>query len=185
MKSKLTHLFSFLLLSTFILIAYASTPSRSRVDRKKEALTEESIMNNPNLSAKEKEALLAKRKAKLDKERKNNTVLATVLAEEYENNEVSADSKYKNKVFFVDGVVEDISKDLFDKVTVSLVGYELFGSVTCYVDDAQKVMSLTKGMRIVVRGRCDGTMLGVNMKDCEIIEVFEAVEADTEEEAGI
>lgn len=187
MKSKLTHLFSFMLLSAFILIAYASTPpSRSRVNQKNKPATEESIMNDPNLSAKEKEALLAKRKAKFDKDRVKNTILATDLAEEYENNEVSADAKYKNKIFFVDGVVEDISKSIFDKVTVTLVGYDMFGSVTCYVNDAKKVMTLSKGMRIVVRGRCDGTMIGVNMEDCEIIEVFEAEEGEESEgEEGI
>ena len=131
-------------------------------------------MNDPNLTDKEKEEIITKRRAKFDKERENNTIQALVLAEEYENNEVSADAKYKNKILFVDGVIEDISKDLFDKIFITLEGYELFGSVTCYVNDPEKVMTLSKGMRIVVRGRCDGTLLGVNMNDCEIIEVFES-----------
>ena len=142
-------------------------------------------MNNPNLSDKEKEAIIAKRNAKFDKERKTNTVLATTLAKDYEDNEVSADAKYKNKVFFVDGVIEDITKDLFDKIYVSLEGYDMFGSVSCYINDAEKVMTLSKGMRIVVRGRCDGTMLGVDMQDCEIIEIFEEEANLNEDEVGI
>ena len=185
MKSKWTHVLSFMLLSAFILIGYASIPPRgSRFDRDKGPLTEEDIMNNPNLTNSEKEFLLAKRNAKIEKDRKNNTVLATVLATDYENNEVSADVKYKGKVFFVEGVIEDIGKDIFDNITVSLVGYDVLGSVTCYIDDVEKVMTLSKGMRIVVRGRCEGTMLGVNMEDCELIEVLETEPEPEEEDAG-
>ncbi|PHR20652.1 MAG: hypothetical protein COA38_19365 [Fluviicola sp.] len=177
MKYRFTHLFSLTLLSAFVILAYASSPSPSDFGkRKNKGITEKSIMNDPNLSDKEKEEIITKRRAKFDKERENNTIQALVLAEEYENNEVSADVKYKNKILFVDGVIEDISKDLFDKIFITLEGYELFGSVTCYVNDPEKVMTLSKGMRIVVRGRCDGTLLGVNMNDCEIIEVFESEE---------
>ncbi len=175
---------SFVLLLAFVLIGYASIPPRgSKFDRSrdKDPLTEEDIMNNPNLTESEKEFLLAKRNSKIEKDRKNNTVLATVLATDYEDNEVSADRKYKGKVFFVEGVIEDIGKNLFDEATVTLVGYGDWGSVTCCVDNEESVMSLSKGMRVVVRGRCEGSLLGVGMDNCEIIEVLET-EPETEEE---
>ncbi|MDG1333354.1 MAG: hypothetical protein P8P74_13545 [Crocinitomicaceae bacterium] len=174
MKSRFSHLLSLLLLSGFIVVAYASgSRDNSRMNRRNRVPTEKSIQDNTNLSDKEKEEMLAKHKAKIAKDRETNTVLATVLAEEYESNEVSADAKYKNRVFFVDGVIEDISKDLLDKIYISLEGYDIFGSVTCYVDDEDAVMDLGKGDRVVIRGRCDGTLLGVNMEDCEIIEVMD------------
>ncbi len=182
MKNKFLNIFSLTLLGAFMFLAYASAPDPSdfRPRRKKKVVTEQTILNDPNLSDEEKAKMIADRKVKMDLERETKTVLATDLAEEYDNNEVSADTKYKNKIFYVDGVISDISKDLLNNINFSLVGYDIFGSVTCYIDDEEAVSKLSKGMRIVIRGRCDGTLLGVNMEDCEIVEIIES--EDTEEE---
>jgi hypothetical protein len=183
MKNRSAHLFSALLVSAFIFLAYASAPDPSKFrKRKKKQETEESILSNPNLSQKEKDALLKKRNKRIEKERETNTISSIQLAEDYEANEVSADSKYKNKILYVEGYIDDIGKDLFDNIYVSLEGpSDIFGSVRCDIDDEVAVGNLKKGQWLVVRGRCGGTMLGVDMEDCEIIEVRDYSPEDEEE----
>lgn len=175
MKNRSTHLFSLLMVSVFIFLAYASAPDPSafRKRRKKKVETEESILSNPNLSDEEKEAMINKRNLAFEKDRETNTITAIELAEAYEDNEVRADVKYKNKIFFVDGVIEDVAKDLLNRTYVSLEGVDLFTSVTCYFSNSSDVLDLGKGMRVVIRGRCDGAMLGVDMEHCELIEILE------------
>jgi hypothetical protein len=187
MKNRSTHLFSILMVSVFIFLAYASAPDPSafRKRRKKKVETEESILSNPNLSEEEKEARINKRNAAFEKDRETNTVTAVELAEEYEDNEVRADVNYKNKIFFVDGIIEEIGKDLLNRTYVSLEGVDLFSSVTCYFSSSQDVLDLSKGMNIVIRGRCDGAMLGVDMEHCELIEIIEDQDSISDDGSGI
>lgn len=42
------------------------------------------------------------------------------LAKTYQNNEVVADTKYKNRYLFVDAVVDRVAKDAFDEIVVYL-----------------------------------------------------------------
>jgi hypothetical protein len=126
--------------------------------------------------------LIAKRNKKMDQERETNTISSIQLSQDYEANEVSADTKYKNKILYVEGYIDDIGKDIFDNIYISLEGAEdLFSSVSCDIDDEKVVGNLKKGQWVVVRGRCDGTLLGVNMDDCEVVEVREMSPEDEEE----
>lgn len=140
-------------------------------------------MSNPNLTEKQKTDLIEKRNKKMDEERKTKTVSSIELVDAYESNEVSADMKYKNKVFYVEGYIDDIGKDLFNDIYVSLEGSEeIFRSVSCTINDVKVVASLKKGQWLAIRGRCDGLMLDVQMEDCEIVEIRDLSPEDEEGE---
>jgi hypothetical protein len=98
---------------------------------------------------------------------------AVCLFDDYEANEVSADEKYKGKVLEVSGVVVSIGKDLFDTIYVTLmVGGEFqLMKVQCFFGNESKAEAakLSKGQRVVVRGRCGGKFLNVVVNDCAFV----------------
>jgi hypothetical protein len=103
--------------------------------------------------------------------RKKNTITAADLYASYDANEVSADENFKNKTFYVTGIVEDIKKDFMDDIYVSLKTGQMFTSVSCYFDDKKVAASLKKGQRVTFKGKCKGMIVTlVTMEDCEIAE---------------
>jgi len=102
------------------------------------------------------------------------TVSASTIVDDYKNNEVAADEKYKGKVVEVSGTIESIAKDVMDTMYVTLAGGGEFEmrSVQCYFADSEKdkLASLSKGSRLTVKGRCEGLMMNVQLKGCTIVE---------------
>lgn len=96
---------------------------------------------------------------------------AIKLFKEYEQNEISADNKYKGKFVKVTGQIDDIGKDLFDDMYITLKGSEFFGGVQVYFDDADGnvVASLTKNTRITVVCKVDGLMMNVLCRDAVVV----------------
>lgn len=97
------------------------------------------------------------------------------LYKEYKANEVSADSKYKNKIIQISGVIENIGKDVMGKPYVILAGegvIEGLNGIQCFFneDQAGDFANLQKGQNVTIIGKCDGMMLGINLgfKDCII-----------------
>lgn len=90
------------------------------------------------------------------------------LVYEYEQNEVASDSKYKGKILRVRGAVGDIKKDILDELYVTLEAGDPIRSVQCYFDKEHSgaLAKLSKGASISIRGRCDGLMMNVILKDC-------------------
>ena len=96
---------------------------------------------------------------------------AFTLVREYSNNEVAADEKYKGKLLVVSGVIDKIGKDIADAMYVELKGggeFELRG-VQCYCDDSHTLSGLSNGQWVKIRGTCDGLMMNVQLKECEIV----------------
>ena len=108
-------------------------------------------------------------KLKQIEERKNATVKASDLVEMYVQNEVNADNQLKGKKFYVEGRIGDIGKDILDDIYVTLESNDMIRSVQCFIDDKDLVAKLQKGQRITVFGKCDGLMMNVLMKDCEVV----------------
>lgn len=102
-------------------------------------------------------------------QRKQSTITATQLFKEYEDNEVLADKRYKDKYFYVEGVIGDIGRDILDDIYVVLKTNNLMFGVQCYIEDEELVAQLKKGMKITVYGKCDGLLRNVGMKDCKLI----------------
>ncbi len=97
-------------------------------------------------------------------------ISASRLYSAYEQNEVSADEKYKGKKLGVTGVIGNIGKDVFDNPYISLK-IDYLQSVNCYFDDDNiKVISqLQKGQEVTIIGVCDGkSITDVILKDCKL-----------------
>ena len=96
-------------------------------------------------------------------------VSADILTSDYDNNEVAADQKYKNKILIVTGFVSDISKT-GDHVLVKLIGSSI---IYCHLKKGSEnaAANLAKGQEVKISGECYGITLvgGVNLSDCTIL----------------
>ena len=168
MKNNLQHLLSASALAVFICIAFGSMN-----DKKSDSSNERTIKKiqaDKNLTQTQKDSLITIKKQKEIELRKEQTVSAIDLYNTYQDNEVSADNEYKGKRFYVEGLVKNIEKDMFDRPYVILKTNALITGVQCYIDNATIASKLKKGQRITVYGKCDGLMLNVLMKDCKVVE---------------
>ena len=96
------------------------------------------------------------------------TVNSKNLYNDYNNNEIAADDKYKGKIIQVKGTIRDIGNDIMDEAYVTLVGDEFFGDVQCFFSDKSYLVDVKKGQNINVVGYCDGLFINVIMKNCII-----------------
>ena len=135
--------------------------------------TEKTIVQKKSkiqLTQAQKDSIVKVEKVELYKQRKSQTVSAKNLYYTYQENEVSADNDFKGKKFYVEGIIRDIGKDLFDNIYITIKTGDIIGSVQCFINDANKVSKLRKGQKITVYGKCDGLMMNVLMKNCKITE---------------
>jgi hypothetical protein len=100
-------------------------------------------------------------------------VKAAAILKEFEDNELSADAKYKGKTLKVTGVVDKIDTDLFDdeKYILRLAdgGDFAFLTVNCYDMSTDELATLNKGDNATVIGEFDdGGDLGVEVNDCKL-----------------
>ena len=97
------------------------------------------------------------------------TLDAKALLKDYKDNEVAADQKYKGKVIQVTGTVDEIKKDIMDQIYVTGgTGAEFeIPQAQCFFDDSAtaKAAALKKGQKVTIKGRVDGLMLNVLIKD--------------------
>ncbi|MFP2927217.1 OB-fold protein [Pyxidicoccus sp. 3LG] len=96
------------------------------------------------------------------------------LLAEYSDNEIRADSSFKGQYIQTTGVVDDVKKDILNSIYVTLgTGKQLeIPQVQCFFDDvhAKKAAALSKGTKVTVRGRVDGLMMNVLVKECEFVD---------------
>lgn len=130
--------------------------------------TTKSTISEPALVQAQKEPVLSKQNE--IEERKGQTVSAIDLVQAFQDNEVRADENYKGKIFYVEGIVGNIKKDLMDNIYVTLKGSEMFREVQCYFNDKATASRLEKDMKVTFKGECDGLMMNVQMKNCKLVE---------------
>ncbi|MDC0745334.1 OB-fold protein [Polyangium mundeleinium] len=106
------------------------------------------------------------------KERPSVMVSAKDILDEYKNNEVRADGKFKDKIVQIRGKVGDVKKDITDSIYVTVgTGAMLeIPEVQCFVKDseAKAAAALNKGEEVTVAGHVDGLLMNVLVKDCVI-----------------
>lgn len=99
-------------------------------------------------------------------------ITAAELYAAYDENEIAADAKYTGKMLKITGIVDDISKDILDRVYITLKTNELFNSIQCYFVSSsaiEAVAQLKEGDEVVVVGKCKGkNVFNVDIEDCEI-----------------
>ena len=161
-------------LIAFIILGQLGKGKNSGATATPETLAE--VSSAKELSPAEQKAKEAQEKADAEAESKRaaaeiaaNTIDAPSLVGAYMQNEVKADQNFKGKTFYVSGTVDQISKDIMDNIYVTLEGDGVIRSVQCYLDDADVAANLNKGEQVVIKGKCDGLMMNVQMKDCSLV----------------
>ena len=98
------------------------------------------------------------------------TLSANQLYNEYNSNEVAADSKYKGKVFIVTGTIQDIGKDIMDDAYIVIGGGGFLDGVQCTFTKGEQssVARLSKGQQVRVKGEVAGKMGNVLVNKCSL-----------------
>lgn len=117
----------------------------------------------------------AKTEAKADAKPTKATinVTADVLTKDYEDNEVAANSKYKDKTVVVTGVIDSIAADITDEPLIHLKSKVAYGMnnpmVHLIKEDQAKAVNLKKGKSITVECTSVNEIAGSpDLSDCKI-----------------
>lgn len=102
-------------------------------------------------------------------------IKAETLTAEYEENEVAADAKYKNKMLAVSGVISNIS-EVFGSLQIDLEGHKQNGinitTVKCTFAESEKsnIVKLKKNQSVTLIGANEGKTanLYVGLDNCRI-----------------
>lgn len=97
-------------------------------------------------------------------------VTATILAGDYESNEIAADQKYKGKFVEITGTLKSIEAMLGSQF-ITIEGNQILSDIQCFFDKSKEseLATLIKGKSITVRGKVDGKSLNVGVRECEIV----------------
>lgn len=92
------------------------------------------------------------------------------LVAAYNSDEQAADKKFLNAVIEVKGVIEEVQVSGGDAIVI-LSTQPAGGGVSCRFSPASKLDTATfkNGMEVMIKGRCAGFNMDVNLVDCEII----------------
>ncbi len=96
---------------------------------------------------------------------------AITLYSEYEQNAIRADESYKGKILEVQGSVNKIDKDVFDKEYILFYSNNIFAGVQCKLkgSETSKASSLNPGDEITVQGVVTGKqVVYVVLENCVI-----------------
>ena len=99
------------------------------------------------------------------------TLMATELVEEYDTNEMTANSKYLGKVIEVSGVISEKIKDGKGGYTLTLQGADLAGVGCQFESNARESLHpLAEGQQVNIKGICTGVLMDVVLVDCVVID---------------
>lgn len=162
-KLKWWHIL-LIIVAVIIIIAAVGNNSSSKQDSAVKS-TSSSTVKSTSSAAKEKDA--EKPKASVIK------ITSKDLIKAYDDNEVKADKKYKDKQLKITGEITDIGKDITDTPYITLGNGDEFAAISvqcCFSDDQQikKVGNLKKGETVTVTGTCDGQSLNIVVNDCTL-----------------
>ena len=101
------------------------------------------------------------------------TVVLADFVKEFDDNQLSAESKYKNKLVSFSGYIKNISEDVMGSpyLAIQPVADEYYFDtyVQCYFKNKNDLMSIKNGQMIEVTGKVESQSLGnVLIKDCSI-----------------
>ena len=98
-------------------------------------------------------------------------VSAATLHKEYDQNEVTADAKWKGKTVIVSGKVHSIEKDFMDDAYITL-SWDKYGFETVRCDfgkDMEALKTLKKGDLVKIKGRVNGFLMhNVMIQNCTL-----------------
>ena len=97
-------------------------------------------------------------------------IAADKLMAEYQNNQIAANARYKDKSLAVTGIVANVGKDIGDTVYVTLETGVMVFKIQCFFKkgDDTALAQIVSGVQVTVIGRCDGKVEEGNilLKEC-------------------
>lgn len=102
-------------------------------------------------------------------------ISAGELLSDFLENKVAAEERWNGRTVEVSGIIKDINTDILGTIYVTIGSGGAFShegrSVQCYFDDSKRtaVTTLRRSQRIAIRGRVDGLMFNVLLKDCSLV----------------
>lgn len=98
------------------------------------------------------------------------TLSANQLYDEYDSNEVAADTKYKGTVVIVSGRIHNIGKDVMSQAYIIIGGSGFLDGVQCTFTQSQEsaIANLSKGQEVTVKGEVAGKMGNVVINKCSL-----------------
>ena len=94
------------------------------------------------------------------------------ILDAYKGNELGADNRYKGQWIQVTGSVTSIKKDILDNPYITLGTGKRFElpQVQCFLrsSDTAAASRISQGQNLTVKGRVEGLMGNVLVKDCSI-----------------
>lgn len=102
-------------------------------------------------------------------------VKAVDLITAYDENAVAADKEYKDKALKITGTISSIGVDIAEQAYLVLTDendpYAILG-VQCYFGKEQEdtLTNLKEGDTVTLTGRCEGKVINVSVKDCQLAE---------------
>ena len=96
-------------------------------------------------------------------------VTANEIYQAYEDNQIVADDRFKDKDIIVTGVVDDIKRDLVGNPYVTLET-GTYWSVQCIFpkEDVAVLIKLSKGQKVRIAGKVTGTTMNVRLEHCRL-----------------
>jgi len=96
------------------------------------------------------------------------SLTAVELYSQFQTNEPDANKKYLDKIIEVTGKVTDVQQQ-GNSSSIQLDGGSPAGGINCSIAaDGSRMPLPAKGAAIVVKGRCAGFLMDVNLVDCVI-----------------
>ncbi len=98
---------------------------------------------------------------------------ASVLYEEFAQNEAAANKKYVNKILEVSGMLA--GKQTNNNGSTSLFLLDDLMGINCSLDSAystlekEAVKSLKTGEKIIIKGKCNGMLTDVQLSSCILV----------------
>lgn len=102
-------------------------------------------------------------------------VKAVDLITAYDENAVAADKEYKDKTLKITGTISSIGVDIAEQAYLVLTDendpYAILG-VQCYFEKEQEdtLTNLKEGDTVTLTGTCEGKVINVSVKDCQLAE---------------
>ncbi|MEK7525966.1 MAG: hypothetical protein AAB546_00605 [Patescibacteria group bacterium] len=96
------------------------------------------------------------------------------FVKEFDENQLSAEDKYKGKYVEFSGYIKNISEDITGSPYLSInpkPDQYYFGTyVQCFFKDKSELTALKNGQKITVQGKVDSQTLGnILIKDCKVV----------------
>jgi hypothetical protein len=96
-------------------------------------------------------------------------ITAVDLQKAFEDNEVSATTRYVNRVIEVTGVIESVKTVEENALNISLKTGSDLSLVICTFPSANNSANLIPGNQVTIRGECSGYLMDVLLNNCVLI----------------